>query len=170
MRVAGYVRQTPGRTDPDSAFAQGERIRRWVRDSANELIVMCEDGPTASVPASRPGYAALLDVVRSAHVDAVVLGGLAALSPDKITQEIMLTDLRAAGVTIIATDEADLAVLGDAVDDHTRLVIRDVVSRLHEYRKSFGLSGETDAAGSVVAPEDAEPSESRDVVVKLISS
>lgn len=169
MRIAGYVRQTPGRTDPDSAFAQGERIRRWARDTSNELIVMCEDGPTATVPLLRPGYRALLDVVRAARVDAVVLGSLAALSPDKISQEIMLTDLRAAGVTVIATDESDLAILGDAVDDHTRLVIRDVVSRLHEYRDAFGLSGETDSDSSDEA-DNTEPSASRDVVVKLISS
>lgn len=165
MRIAGYVRQTPGRTDPDSAFAQSERIRRWVRDTGNELIVMCEDAAPASSETIRPGYRALLDVVRSSRVDAVLVGSLAALSPDKVFQEIMLTDLRDAGVTVIATDADDLEVLADAGDDHTRLVVRGVVSRLHEYREAFGLSSENEASDTFEPAADA----ARDVVVKLIA-
>jgi DNA invertase Pin-like site-specific DNA recombinase len=167
MRIAGYVRQTPGRKDPDSAFAQSERIRRWARDTGNELVVMCEDAGPASSESFRPGYRALLDVVRSSRVDAVVVGTLAALSSDKVLQEIMLTDLRDAGVTVIATDDDDLKVLADARDDHTRLVVRGVVSRLFEYRETFGLSAESDDDDTGSDESQAIPA--RDVVVKLIA-
>ncbi len=172
MRIAGYVRQTPGLSDPDTAFAQSERVRRWVRDTGNELIAVCQDHHAASAPSDRPGFKALLDMVRSGGVDAVVIATLSALSPDKVLQEIMITDLRAAGVSVIATGDEDLIALRDGGDDHTRILVRDVVARLAEYNEAFGLSGsdEPTVAGSVVfdTPYD-EANDTTDVVVRLIT-
>ena len=170
MKIAAYVRQTPGRTDPDTAFAQGERIRRWARDTANELVITCQDDHTATDPADRPGFKALLDVVRAGNVDAVLIGSLSALSPDKVMQEIMLTDLRAAGVTVIATDEDDLEALRDGGDDHTRMVVRDIVAKLDSYRDAFGLSGDQEpSVDGADAPKAAGTTETTDVVVELIA-
>ncbi len=171
MKIAGYVRQTPGRTDPDTAFAQSERIRRWVLDSANELIAVCQDHHSSSSPSDRPGFRALLDIARSEGVDAVVVANLSALSPDKMTQEIMVQDLRMSGVTVIATEPNDVTALSLAEGDHARMLVRDVLSRIEEYRSAFGLSG--DAEPSVqpakLTPVTAEPTETTDVVVKLIA-
>jgi DNA invertase Pin-like site-specific DNA recombinase len=171
MKIAGYVRQTPGRTDPDTAFAQSERIRRWVLDSANELIAVCQDHHASSAPTDRPGFKALLDIVRSDGADAIVVANLAALSPDKMTQEIMIQDLKAAGATVIATDEADIEVLRSGAGDHARVVVRDVLSRVEEYRSAFGLSGEVEPAvqASPIKPVVHESGEVTDVVVNLIA-
>ena len=49
MRIAGYVREIPGHEQADTAFAQSERIRRWVRDTGNDLIAMCQDTKAATV-------------------------------------------------------------------------------------------------------------------------
>ena len=170
MRVAGYVRQVPGRTDPDTAFAQSERIRRWVLDTANELISVCQDHHAVSAPTDRPGFMALLDIVRSGGADAVLIASLTALSPDKMRQEIMIEDLRMAGVTVIATDEEDIAVLRRGDDDHIRMVVRDVVTRMSEYRQAFGLSGDAEPSVQPAAIEPVEElrTEQRDVVVELI--
>lgn len=173
MKIAGYVRQTPGRTDPDTAFAQSERIRRWVLDSGNELIAVCQDHHSSSAPTDRPGFKALLDIARSQGADAIVLSNLAALSPDKMTQEVMIQDLRNAGATVIATEESDIEVLQSGADDHARMVVRDVLSRVAEYREAFGLSGDSEPTvqatpvSSVVMDSDDE--ELTDVVVNLIS-
>lgn len=172
MRIAGYVRQTPGLLDPDTAFAQSERVRRWVRDTGNELIAVCQDHHAASAPTDRPGFKALLDMVRSGGVDAVLIATLSALSPDKIMQEIMITDIRAAGAAVIATSDEDLTTLRDGGDDHTRIVVRDVVARLADYNEAFGLSGsdESNIEGSVTCDTpDADQSETTDVVVRLIA-
>jgi len=176
MKIAGYVRETPGRTNPDTAFAQSERIRRWVLDTANELISVCQDHHASSSPVDRPGFKALLDIARSGGADAVVVANLAALSPDKMTQEIMIQDLKVAGVTVIATDEEDLEVLRTGADDHTRMVVRDVLSRVDDYRSAYGLSGDGEPSvigmptAPIVAPaaEVIEP-EVTDVVVNLIT-
>lgn len=171
MKIAGYVRQTPGRTDPDTAFAQSERIRRWVLDSANELIAVCQDHHSSSSPSDRPGFKALLDISRSEGVDAVVVANLSALSPDKMTQEIMIQDLRTAGVTVIATEPTDVSALSLAEDDHARMLVRDVLSRIEEYRSAFGLSGDVEPSvkAADLTPVTSERTETTDVVVKLIA-
>jgi DNA invertase Pin-like site-specific DNA recombinase len=164
MRIAGYVRETPGPSGPDTAFAQSERVRRWAKDTGNELVAMCQDHHGATSPSDRPGFMALLDVVRNGNADSIVVASLDALSPDKVMQEIMITDIRVAGVTVIATDPSDLEILRDGGDDHARMVIRDIVARISEYREAFGLSG------SGMPSVDADDgSGTTDVVVKLIA-
>ena len=174
VRIAGYVRETPGRTQADTAFAQSERIRRWATDSGNDLIAICQDHHHASSPFDRPGYRALVEIARSGGVDAVVLATLAALSPDKMMQEIMITDLRRSGATVIATGEDDLAILRDGGEDHARVIVRDVVHKVAEYREAFGLSGESNPAVTpsiAAAPgsESFDDGDYTDVVVELIA-
>jgi len=171
MRIAGYVRETPGPSGPDTAFAQSERVRRWAKDTGNELVAMCQDHHGAASPSDRPGFMALLDVVRNGNADSIVVASLDALSPDKVMQEIMITDIRDAGVTLIATGEADLEILQDGGDDHARMVVRDIVARISEYREAFGLSGsETPSVEADYGSQatDAGPA-TTDVVVKLIA-
>ena len=171
MRIAGYVRETPGPGGPDSAFAQSERIRRWVKDTGDELVTVCQDHREAVSPTDRPGFKALLNVVRSGNADSVVVASLDSLSPDKVMQEIMITDIRSAGVTLIATSDDDLEILQDGGQDHTRMVVRDIVTRVGEYREAFGLSGSE--TPSVEADDGSQKSEdginTTDVVVKLIA-
>jgi DNA invertase Pin-like site-specific DNA recombinase len=171
MKIAGYVRQTPGRADPDTAFAQGERIRRWTLDTANELIAVCQDHHASSAPMDRPGFKALLDIARSHGADAVLVANLSALSPDKMTQEIMVQDIRSAGASVIATDAEDVEALQSSERDHTRMLVRDVLARVQEYREAFGLSQEVEPT---VKPADTNPRlsvarETTDVVVELIA-
>jgi hypothetical protein len=170
MKIAGYVRQTPGRADPDTAFAQSERIRRWVLDTANELIAVCQDHHASSAAMDRPGFKALLDIVRSEAADAVVVANIAALSPDMMTQEVMLQDIRAAGATIIATDESDIEALGTGGHDHARMVVRDVLARIGEYRSAFGLSQDVEPTvlAQTIAPIKPDTGGATDVVVELI--
>ncbi len=165
MRVAGYIRQIPGHEQADTAFAQSERIRRWVRDTGHDLVATCQDDGSAAATADRGGYRALLDIVRSSSADAVVIANLDALSADKMLQEIMLADLRASGVTVIATDEADVETLADAAEDPARQVVRDIVAKVAEYREAFGLAGDV----GIVAPARTAVQDATDVVVQLIA-
>ena len=173
MKIAGYVREARGRAQPDTAFAQSERIRRWALDTGNDIIAICQDHHDASSPSDRPGYRALVEVVRSGIADAVVIATLHALSSDKILQEVMIEDLRIGGATVISTDPDDVETLRTGADDHARMVVRDVVHRVSEYRTAFGLSGETQ--GSVTASplppglDDGDDGDYTDVVVELIA-
>ncbi len=166
MNIVGYVREAPGRGQSDTAFAQSERIRRWALDTGDHLVATCQDhGPGSTV--HRPGYRAMIDLVRTGAVDAVVVAGLDAFSTDKIVQEIMLVDIRTAGVTVISTDEDDHRALTAGGEDHARMVVRDVVAKLADYRRSFGLS----EADPVDRPASAsrDDDDGRSVVVELIA-
>jgi len=176
MNVAGYVRQSPGKTDPDSVFAQSERIRRWVRDTGHELVAIFQDHQSTSSAFDRPGLRALLDVVRAGRVDAVVIGSLAALSPDVVAQEIIVVDLRDAGSTVIATEDADLEILRDAGQDHARMIVRDIVAKVNDYQNAYGLSGSPEPSvqpspGEAVEPRSTtelpDASDATDVVIEL---
>lgn len=171
MNIVGYVREAPGRGQSDTAFAQGERVRRWALDTGNHLVATCQDhGPEAVT--DRPGYRAMIDLVRSGSADAVVVASLDALSPDKIVQEIMLVDIRTGGATVISTDEADHELLANADGDHTRLVARDVVAKVADYRAAYGLSGADPSRTDVGfgdSADDDNGDDGRNVVVELIA-
>lgn len=169
MRVVAYVRELPGNQQPDTAFAQSERIRRWVRDTGNELVATCED-LAASSPADRPGFKALVDVVRSGGVDAVVLADVNSLASDKVNQEIILSDLRSAGVTVISTSTDDHDLLHERSDDHIRIVVRDVIAKVTEYRDGYGLASDASPRLEAVVPlSPTRGSDPTDVVVELIA-
>ena len=83
----------------------------------------------------------------------------------------MLVDIREGGATVISVDEQDLQVLRDGGTDHTRLVVRDVVAQVAEYRAAFGLSGETSKpqTSTIGDTGDDDDGDGRDVVVELIA-
>ena len=137
MRVVGYVREAPGLEEGETAFAQSERIRRWTADAGHHLIATCQDGRDPTHPLGRDGYRAVLDIARSGSADALVVSDLDVISPDKISQEIMLDHLRSLGLTIISTNEADHNDLADLPDDHTRLVVRDVIAKVGSFQREF---------------------------------
>ena len=176
MRVIGYVRELPGHQQADTAFAQAERIRRWVRDTGNELIATCED-QHASAPNERPGYRALVEVVRTGVVDAVVVASVDALASDKVLQEILFSDLGTAGVSIISTDVTDHEMLLERTDDHVRMVVRDVVAKVLEYHDAYGMTGVGATVTEQVieltderdADTDSTSGDAADVVVELIA-
>lgn len=170
MNIVGYVREAPGRGQSETAFAQSEQIRRWALDTGNHIVATCQDHGSGA-PDVRPGYRAMIDLVRSGSADAVVVASLDALSPDKIVQEIMLVDIRLGGASVIATNDDDLAILADASDDHTRLVVRDVVAQVAAYRDAFGLSGSDGHTVATSSTDDVRPDDDdgRNVVVELIA-
>ena len=163
MRVVGYVREAPSLDEGETAFAQGERLRRWASESGHRLVATCQDGRDPLRPLSRDGFRAVLDIARSGGADAVVVADLSVLSPDKVTQEIMLDHLRALGLTVVSTRDEDHAELADDSEDHTRLVVRDVISKMAHFRDEFIEIGSRDEAGDTIP---AEPD--ADVIVRLM--
>lgn len=167
MRVVGYVREAPGMADSETAYAQTERIRRWVADSGHSLIAVCRDTRSPVEPLGRSGYRAMLGIVRNGDADAVVVADLGVLSADKVVQEIMLHDLATHDVTVVPVDEDDQLALQESAEDHTRLVTRDVLAKVDEYVMEFATH-EPDAS-SLTGTEDTRE-ETRDVIIELIKS
>lgn len=164
VRVVGYVREASSLTEGETAFAQSERVRRWSADAGHHLIATCQDGRDPTDPLSRDGYRAVLDIARSGNADALVVSDLSVLSPDKVTQEIMLDHLRGLGLTIVSTNESDHNELLEVPDDHTRLVVRDVITKIGEFQKEFGEAPQPPEVEDTPAVEPV----GADVIVQLM--
>lgn len=138
MRVVGYVRDTPDPSEAEPAFAQAERVRRWVKDSGHQLVAICQDVRTAGRTLGRDGYRAMIGVLSTGEAEAVLVPSLNALSPDKITQEIMLWDLRARNIAVLSATEPDLELLSDPPPDSLRILIRDVLAKVVDHIDMVG--------------------------------
>ncbi len=131
MRVAGYARELPA--GGESLYAQSERVRRWTSEHGYQLIAMCQDVRGPSGEPRGDGFRALMEVVSTRHADAVVVPSLDILSPDLLTQEVILHDLRSRDVSVISTIEEDAQILSEPRLDPARLLIRDVLDRRVQY-------------------------------------
>jgi DNA invertase Pin-like site-specific DNA recombinase len=166
VRIVGYVREAPVLGDSEIAYAQKETVRRWSAEAGHQLISVCEDLRVPGSRADRDGYRALLDIVASGHADAVLVAELTALSPDKVLQEVMIEDLRRHGVVVLSANATDMAAMTDASHDQTRMVVRDIVGRVHDYVAAYGPPPPRRSDPRVVDLREKP----RDVVVELIRS
>ncbi len=158
MRVVGYIRELFAPEDADPAFVQGEAIRSWVRKTGHNLISVCQDVRQDGHGLAREGYQALLGIVAGKGADGVVVPGLSALSPDLMTQEIMIWDLRRRGVTVMSIDQADQQLLMTPTKE--RLLMRDVLARLEDYHEW--------AYPAIDESDEADEERNDEVVVELI--
>lgn len=140
MRIVGYVREAPGAQEGEPAFAQAERIRRTVADGGHQLVAVCQDLRQPGVALGRDGFVALLGIVNGGHVDAVMVASLDALSPDVISQEVMMWDLRSREVAVLSASAEDVDQLADPPGSSTRRVVRDVLSRVTTYMGAIGMT------------------------------
>lgn len=160
MRLVGYVRETADRSDPRSAFAQQEELRRYAADSGDLLVAVCQDTRRQGSPTARHGFISMLGVIASGAADAVLLPGVATLSTDEIVQEILLWDLRSRGVRVVSTVESDRTLLESGSEpEPARMLIRDVLSRVGEHAAEVGH----------LKPEPASPPPA-DVLIRIVGA
>jgi len=162
MRVVAYLREAVDPAEDRPAFAQQEEIRRHAAIHGLNVVAICQDVPRPGLTLGREGYRSLLGIIRSGNAEAVLLPGVETLSADLVIQEIMLWDLRARGARVLSTDAADTDVLGPEPANATRRFVRDVLSRVAEYREALA------APPSPLSPEPGAADER--VIVQLVPS
>jgi hypothetical protein len=123
---------------------------------------VCQDARTPGRDLNRDGLRAVIGIVAAGGVDAVVVASLSALSPDKVVQEVMIDDLRARGVTVLTSDEAELSLLEDPSPDQVRLLVRDVLEKARRHQRLVG-SPEDPPDGAAIHEEDDS-----DVIIELV--
>jgi hypothetical protein len=161
LRVVGYIREASA--DGEPAFAQSERIRRWINENGHRLIALCQDVRTPGHTVGREGLQSIVGIISAGQVDAVVIPSLQTLSPDKVSQEVILWDLRSHGVSVLSTDTGDLGQLADPPDDSLRLFIRDVLDKSDRFDSILRHEARDERQPSVVRIDDMP-----DVVIELI--
>lgn len=161
MRVVGYIRETSA--DGEPAFAQSEKIRRWVSQNGHRLVALCQDVRTPGHPVGREGLQSIIGIISAGQVDAVVLPSLATLSPDKVSQEVILWDIRGYDIAVLSTEAEDISQLTDPPTDSTRLIVRSVLAKAARFHEILSLPTPLPAEPEVIRIDDAP-----DVVIELI--
>ncbi|MFQ5554879.1 MAG: recombinase family protein [Acidimicrobiia bacterium] len=166
MRVVGYVRDAAGPAESEPAFSQAERIRRWVHDTGHQLVAICQDVRTPGHSLGRDGYKALLGIVgaEDAEAEAVIVPDLTVLSPDKVTQEVMLWDLRSRGVAVLSVDEDDQTALTNPPSEQIRMIVRDVLAKVALHTELLGTGRPTRVFSMDPDGDEADS----DVIIELI--
>ncbi len=161
MRVVGYIREASAEGEP--AFAQSERIRRWINENGHRLVALCQDVRTPGHPVGREGLQSIVGIISAGQVDAVVVPALSTFAADKLTQEVIMSALRQNGVTLLSTETDDIAELSDPPSDRLRLVVRDVLAKQTHFQEILTLPTPEDPGSEVIRIDD-----NPDVVIELI--
>jgi DNA invertase Pin-like site-specific DNA recombinase len=137
MRVVGYTRERPPATGAESAFGQGERIRRLVSEHGHELVALCTDAHAPDGDTRRAGFRAAIAVIEAGSAAALVVADLDALDTDLATQEVLLHRVRTLGVPTLSCDPADDKQLLDDPADAVRGEIRRTLRAVEEVAASL---------------------------------
>jgi len=157
----GYIRETSA--DGEPAFAQSEKIRRWINENGHRLIALCQDVRTPGHAVGREGLQSIVGIISAGQVDAVVVPSLSTFSSDKVTQEVIMSALRLNEVTLLSTEIDDVDMLADPPADNLRMVVRDVLAKQTRFQEILTLPTKDDSESDVIRID-----ESPDVVIELI--
>jgi len=146
VRVVGYIRETPDPNEGEPAFAQGERLRRWVADRGHQLVAVCQDLRVPGHALGRDGFKAMIGIIERDEADAVLVSELAILSSDKVAQEVAVYEIRRRGSRVITSDDAELELLDPMPEDRIRMVIRDVLEKAERLQAALEPGPEPHAA------------------------
>jgi len=161
VRVVGYIREASAEGEP--AFAQSERIRRWINENGHRLVALCQDVRTPGHAVGREGLQSIVGIISAGQVDAVVVPSLTTFAADKVTQEVIISALRTNGVTLLSTDTVDIDELADPPADNVRLLVRDVLAKQARFDEILSLPAAGEPESEIVRIDDAP-----DVVIELI--
>lgn len=113
----------------EPAYAQSETIRRWANKNGHRLVAVCQDVRTPGYPVGREGLQSIIGIITAGQVDGVVVPSLSTFASDKITQEVIMSLLRATGVALMSADLADVDQLADIPADRSRALVRHVLDK-----------------------------------------
>lgn len=144
MNVVGYIREPSNAESGDSMFAQSERVRMWVARHGYHLVAMCQD--STGTRNNLDGFRALLGIAARGQADLVVIPSLSALSTDKVVQEMMLMRLRMHKLAVASTERADHEQMSEPAVDPARMLVRDILHRIEDYRELLDAPDESPPA------------------------
>lgn len=161
MRVVGYIREASVAGEP--AFAQSEKIRKWINEHGHRLVALCQDVRTPGHAVGREGLQSIVGIISAGQVDAVVVPSLSTFAADKVSQEVIMAALRGNGVTLMSAAPDDLNQLSDPPADQVRLIVRDVLAKHSRFEEILKLPAPAEVVTEII-PIDAAP----DVVIELV--
>lgn len=131
LRVSGR-----GQAGGDGFPRQRDAVRRFAKAHGYALADEFVDSGISGTRdlEDRPGLAALLDRVEHNGVKTVLVENASRLARDLMVQEVIIGQLRTAGVRVIAADSGTDLTVADG--DPTRTLIRQVLGAVSQFEKS----------------------------------
>ena len=131
LRVSGK-----GQVNKGGFPRQREAVRKYARAHGLKIIAEYRDEGVSGTKEleRRAGLAALLDRVESDGVQVVLIERADRLARDLMVSEVILSQFRDLGVSVIAADSGVDLTVGD--NDPTRKLIRQVLGAVSEFEKS----------------------------------
>jgi DNA invertase Pin-like site-specific DNA recombinase len=132
LRVSGR-----GQLRGDGFPRQRDAINRFAKANGYRLLEEFRDEGISGTREldDRPGLAALLDRVEHNHVRVVLVENASRLARDLMVQEVVLSQFRKIGVSVVAADAGTDLTVADG--DPTRKLIRQVLGAFAEFDKSI---------------------------------
>ena len=131
LRVSGK-----GQLRGDGFNRQRDAVTRFAKGNGYEIVDEFRDNGVSGTTEleERPGLAALLDRVEHNHVRTVLVENASRLARTLMVQEVIISQLRDAGVRVIAVDSGTDLTASD--DDPTRTLIRQVLGAVSQFEKT----------------------------------
>jgi DNA invertase Pin-like site-specific DNA recombinase len=161
VRVVGYIREASAEGEP--AFAQSEKIRRWINENGHRLVALCQDVRNPGHPVGREGLQSIVGIISAGQVDAVVVPSLSTFAADKVSQEVIIAALRSSGVNLLSATPDDIDQLSDPPADRVRLIVRDVLAKHARFEEILKLPTPVEPEPEVIRIDEAP-----DVVIELV--
>ena len=137
QQAVTYIRVSgKGQRLGDGFPRQRDAINRFAKANGCLLVDEFRDEGVSGTREleDRPGLAALLDRVEHNHVKTVLVENASRLARDLMVQEVIISQLREAGVRVIAADSGTDLTVADG--DPTRTLIRQVLGAVSQFEKS----------------------------------
>jgi DNA invertase Pin-like site-specific DNA recombinase len=147
MKAISYLRVSgKGQIDGDGFPRQREAIQRWAKSNHYEIVDEFRDGGISGTSelTDRPGLSALFERVLSNGVRVVVVEKADRLARDLVVGELILRELRGAGVAVIEAENGNDLSSGDD-SNPTATLIRQVLGAVAQFEKT-ALVGKLRAA------------------------
>lgn len=139
LRVIAYLRVSgASQLDGDGFPRQLDACTKFCLGNELELVTAIEERAISGSAdsADRPGFMKVLDYAQQNGIEAIVVERLDRLARDLMVQELLLKEIRDAGLKLYAADQGALVDLASNDVDPTRKLIRQVLGAVSEWEKS----------------------------------
>lgn len=141
MRLVAYLRVSTDRQAEDGLGLeiQEQRIREWAKNNGHVIALVCKDEGVSGTHGldQRDGLGAVLEALRGAVAQGVVVYRLDRLARDLVVQEQLLAELWRMGAAVFSTSESESSYLKDDPEDPSRKLIRQVLGAVSEYERAM---------------------------------
>jgi len=142
VKIVGYVRVSTDRQadEGQGLDVQRQAIRKWARANGHKLVALLADEGGVSGKKElddRPALGDALELIRTGHIDGVVVYKVDRLARDIVIQESLLAEIWRSGGQLFSCSAGENDNLIDDPDDPSRKLVRQIMGVINEYERDM---------------------------------